>query len=96
MAVKIIDVVVTSDNTEINWNGLQSKYSNWNEVSKLSDWKDVRRIGIQSPLTVTVGTQIKVTVSAIDIDWKAISENFHDWSAVSTDFTNWKSILNYH
>lgn len=96
MAVKIIDVVVTTTNEEVSWNGLQSKYTNWNEVSQLADWTDVRRIGTESPLTVTVGTPIKITITAVDITWDYIANHYQDWSAVSTDFTNWKSILNHH
>lgn len=95
MAVKILDVVVTTADEEVSWDGLKQKYTNWSEVSRLADWKDVRRIGTESPLTVTVGTPIKITISAVDITWDYIANNYQDWSAVKTGFTNWKSILNH-
>ena len=96
MAVKITDVIVTTADEDISWEGLSNKYPTWEQVKNLSDWKDVRHLGIKSPLTVTVGTPIKVTVTAVDIDWDYIKNNFNDWSTVRAEFTNWNSIHNYH
>ena len=96
MAVKIIDVLVTRADTDLSWQGVHDTLSNWNEVKEFSDWEAVRRLAIENPLTVTVGTPIKVTVTAVDMTWEVIAKNFQDWSAVSTEFTNWNSVLNYH
>ena len=96
MAVKIIDVVVTTADTEVSWEGLSDKYSTWEQIKNLSDWTHVSHLGVDTPLTVTVGTPIKVTVTAVDMTWEVITENYQDWSAVKNGFTNWNSILNYH
>lgn len=96
MAVKIIDVLVTRADTDVSWQGIRDNFTNWNDVKECSDWREVAHLGIKSPLTVTVGTPIKVTVAAVDMTWEVIANNFRDWSAVSTEFTNWNSVLNYH
>lgn len=96
MAVKIIDVVISPVDKDISWNGLQNTFSDFRSIKELSDWRDVNHVGVDSPLTVTVGTGIKVIVTAVDTNWKYISDNFQDWSVVKSEFTNWNSILNYH
>lgn len=48
-----------------------------------------------SPQTVTVGQTVTITVTAVDVTWDVIKNEFTDWEAVS-NLTNWKSVLNYH
>lgn len=96
MAVKILNVIVTKADTDVSWQSLNDDFTDWNDVQQFSDWNDVARLGTESPLTVVVGTPIKITVQAVDVAWEHISNNFQDWSAVENNFSNWREILNYH
>lgn len=49
-----------------------------------------------TPSVVTVGEPITITITAVDVTWEVIKDDFSNWEAVKNDFTNWNSIINYH
>lgn len=49
-----------------------------------------------TPAVATVGQTIKITVTAVDVNWEVIKTDFTNWTAIKNDFPNWTSVLNYH
>lgn len=49
-----------------------------------------------SPQTATVGETITITITAVDVTWGVIKNDFTDWNEIKTNLTNWRSVLNYH
>ena len=48
------------------------------------------------PTTVSVGETFTITITAVDVTWEVIKQDFENWEEISTEFTTWNSILNYH
>lgn len=49
-----------------------------------------------SPQQATVGQTITITVTAVDVSWKVIKNEFTNWNEIKTEESNWRLILNYH
>lgn len=49
-----------------------------------------------SPQEATVGQTITITITAVDVSWGVIKNEFINWNELKTDNSNWKSVLNYH
>ena len=97
MAIKVKNVLVTHTDFDTSWANIKDNFTSWDDVkNSCSDWNNVFNCGINSTLEVTVGTPIKVTVSAVDVDWNVIKNDFDSWNDIKTNCTNWKAILNYH
>ena len=48
------------------------------------------------PSVVNVGETFTVTITAVDVTWEVIKNEFETWNDIKTDFTNWRSVLNYN
>ena len=48
-----------------------------------------------TPSVVTVGQPISVTVSAEEIEWTNLKNDFSGWGEVKHSFANWNKVLNY-
>jgi len=49
-----------------------------------------------TPMEVTVGQTITITISAVDVNWEIIKNEFENWTDIKNELSNWKSVLNYH
>lgn len=49
-----------------------------------------------SPREVTVGQKITITITAVDVTWGVIKNEFEDWNDVKSDLSSWNSVINYH
>lgn len=49
-----------------------------------------------TPQEVTVGETITITITAVDVTWEIIKEDFENWNQITTELSNWKSVVNYH
>jgi len=49
-----------------------------------------------TPTTATVGQTITITISAVDVSWKVIKEEFESWTDIKNELSSWNSVLNYH
>ena len=49
-----------------------------------------------SPQEATVGQTITITITAVDVSWEIIKNDFDNWNEITTELTNWRSVLNYH
>ena len=48
------------------------------------------------PSEATVGQTIKITITAVDVTWEVIKNEFENWNDVKTELSNWNSVVNYH
>lgn len=48
-----------------------------------------------TPSEVIVGQTITITITALDVTWEVIKEEFTDWNEIA-ELSNWKSVMNYH
>lgn len=48
------------------------------------------------PTEVTVGQTITVTITAVDVTWEIVKNEFENWNEIKTELSNWNSVLNYH
>ena len=48
------------------------------------------------PNEVTVGQTITITITAVDVTWEVLKNEFKNWNNVKTEFSNWNSVINYH
>lgn len=48
------------------------------------------------PSEVTVGELITVTITAVDVTWGVIKDEFENWNEIKTELSNWKSVVNHH
>lgn len=48
-----------------------------------------------SPNVVTVGGSFTITITAEDVSWNTIKNDFQDWQEVKSTLTNWKAVQNY-
>lgn len=49
-----------------------------------------------TPQEVTVGKTITIVITAVDVDWGVIKQDFSNWNEIKTELSNWKSVLNYN
>lgn len=49
-----------------------------------------------TPQEVTVGETITIVVSAVDVTWEIIKQDFETWNDIKTELSNWKALLNHH
>ena len=49
-----------------------------------------------SPQEVTVGQSITITITAVDVSWDVIKNEFTNWNELKTELSNWRSVLNYN
>jgi hypothetical protein len=49
-----------------------------------------------SPQEVAVGQSITITITAVDVSWGVIKNEFTNWNELKTELSNWKSVLNHH
>lgn len=48
------------------------------------------------PNEVTVGQSFTITITAVDVNWQVVKNEFQNWNEIKTDLSNWRSVLNYH
>ena len=48
------------------------------------------------PNVVKVGETFTVTITAVDVTWEVIKNDFKTWNDIKTDLNSWNSVLNYH
>lgn len=93
MAVKIRNVKIIDKNG--SWEGIKQSFANWQEVAQLPNW-DSLRDSYEIPVTVNVGEQVTIMVTAEDVTWGTIKTDFQTWNDIKTSLTDWKSVQNYH
>lgn len=49
-----------------------------------------------TPQEVTVGQTITITITAVDVSWEILKNDFTNWNEIKTELSNWKSVLNHH
>lgn len=49
-----------------------------------------------SPQQATVGQTITITITAVDVSWEVMKNEFTNWNELKTDLSNWKAVLNYN
>lgn len=49
-----------------------------------------------SPQEATVGQTITITITAVDVSWGIIKNDYANWNEIKTELANWRSVLNYH
>lgn len=45
---------------------------------------------------VTVGSIITITITAVDVSWEIIKDDFTSWNEINTELSNWRSVLNHY
>lgn len=48
-----------------------------------------------TPSNVTIGQQVTVLVSAEEVCWENLRDDFTTWGEVRRSFTNWNKVMNY-
>ena len=48
------------------------------------------------PVAFKVGETVKITITAVDVTWEVIKEEFTNWNGIKTGLSNWSSVMNYH
>lgn len=49
-----------------------------------------------TPMEVTVGQIITITISAVDVNWETIKNEFENWNDIKNELSTWNTVLNYH
>lgn len=49
-----------------------------------------------TPNEVKVGQTFTVTITAIDVTWEVLKNEFINWNEIKTELSNWREVLNYH
>lgn len=84
MAIKIIDVKITTGNS-------------WRNLSESQDWSTVKNTNAdwQQPLqTAVVGRPVKIEVEIMENTWEEVTETFLSWNDIKTKFTTWLGLKN--
>ena len=48
-----------------------------------------------TPNVTTVGQAITITITAEDVSWNTIKNDFRDWNEIKTTRSNWNAVTNY-
>ena len=49
-----------------------------------------------SPNVVNTGDKVTVTITANDVTWSVVKNDFANWNELKTTLQNWNALVNYH
>ena len=92
MAIKIRKVGFIEPNN--TWGNVKQSFSSWKDVAELQDWNELANY-YEPPVIVQVGEPITIVVTAEDVSWGTIKNDFQTWGDVKNSFSNWNGVKNY-